>query len=81
MKSETLTMPKLGLTMESGTITNILHGPGDFVKEGEAILEFETEKLTNEIAAPFDGYIKEILVEVDDEVEVAKPLCIFSDTE
>ncbi len=81
MKTETLTMPKLGLTMESGTITNILHRPGDFVKEGEAILEFETEKLSNEITAPFDGYVKEILVEVDADVEVSKPLCVFSDTE
>ena len=79
MKLETLIMPKLGLTMESGTITNILHGQGDFVNESETILEFETEKLTNEIVAPFDGYVKEILVAVEDEVEVSKPLCIFSD--
>ena len=80
MKEEVLTMPKLGLTMESGTITEIHKQPGDAVKEGEVILEFETEKFQNELPAPFDGYVKEIFVEVDQEVEPGGKLVFVSET-
>ena len=79
MKTETLIMPKLGLTMESGTITSILCKPGDFVKEGETIIEFETEKLSNQIVAPFDGFVEELFVTEEQEVEVTEAVCRFSD--
>ena len=79
MREETIAMPKLGLTMESGTIAQILRKPGDLVKEGETILEFETEKLQEAIVAPFDGYVKEILVEEGQELAIAEPLVVFAD--
>ena len=74
-----LKMPKLGLTMTFGTICNINHRAGEFVKAGEPVVEFETNKLTDHVAAPFDGYVKEILVELDDDVECGEPVCVFSD--
>ena len=74
-----LLMPKLGLTMTAGTISQINYQVGDFVKAGEAVMEFETEKLTEPIAAPFDGYVVELLAQVDDEVDCGKPVCVFAD--
>jgi len=74
-----LKMPKLGMTMTFGTICKINHAAGDFVKAGEPILEFETNKLSDKVEAPFDGYVKEILVELDDDVECGEPVCVFGD--
>ena len=45
-------MPKLGLTMTHGTITEWLKAPGDAVKAEEALCAYETEKVTLELAAP-----------------------------
>lgn len=78
MNTVNLIMPKLGLTMTDGTITAIHYKEGDFIKAGEPIIEFETNKLTDQITAPADGYIVKILVQEGDEVECGKPVCIFS---
>jgi pyruvate dehydrogenase E2 component (dihydrolipoamide acetyltransferase) len=41
-----VTMPKLGLTMETGKITEWKKGEGETVKKGEILLVVETEKIT-----------------------------------
>lgn len=56
MASEIL-MPKLGLTMKTGTVTKWLKEVGDPVAAKEPIIEMETEKLTNVIEAPADGVL------------------------
>lgn len=73
-----LKMPKLGMTMTFGTISAINHKPGEFVKAGASIVDFETNKLTGSIEAPFDGYVTEILAELDDDVECGEAVCTFS---
>ena len=60
-------MPKLGLTMTHGTITEWLKAPGDTVEAEEALLAYETEKVTLEIAAPEDGVLAEILAPAADD--------------
>lgn len=47
---------------------------GDEVKKGQTICIIEAMKLMNEIAAPFDGIIREVLVENDNVVEFEQPL-------
>ena len=66
-----LTMPKLGLTMETGKITEWKKKEGDQVKKGEILLVVETEKITYEVEAPGDG-ILHIVVPVEGEVPVAE---------
>ena len=39
-------MPKQGLMMEKGTLTNWLKNEGDAVTAGEPLFEMETDKLT-----------------------------------
>jgi pyruvate dehydrogenase E2 component (dihydrolipoamide acetyltransferase) len=56
-------MPQLGLTMTEGTVTRWLKRPGDTVKQGEPVVEIETDKVTTEIEAPTDGVLGPILVE------------------
>jgi pyruvate dehydrogenase E2 component (dihydrolipoamide acetyltransferase) len=56
------TMPKLGLTMEEGTIVRWLAAEGDAVERGQVILEVQTDKVTVEVEAPAEGVLSARLV-------------------
>lgn len=70
-------MPKLGLTMTHGTITEWLKAPGDAVKAEEALCAYETEKVTLELPAPEDGVLVEILAPVGATVPAGAAVCEF----
>ena len=55
---EDVFLPKLGLTTTEGTIDKWLKNDGDTVKEGEAIIEVTTDKVTTTIEAPKDGILQ-----------------------
>ncbi|NLS21198.1 dihydrolipoamide succinyltransferase [Rhizobium sp. P40RR-XXII] len=48
-------------------VRNWLKQIGDHVKEGDALVELETDKVTQEIAAPCDGILSEIAMEDGDD--------------
>ena len=50
-------MPKSGMDMQEGTIIRWLAEVGDSVKQGEALLEIETDKVTMEVEAPASGIL------------------------
>ncbi len=54
-------MPKLGLNMVDGVIVSWLVKEGAAVKTGQAILEIETDKATQEVEAPGEGILARIL--------------------
>ena len=56
---QTLTMPKMGITMNSATIVSWKKKVGDTVKQGEPLYEIETEKSTIGVDSPFAGILKE----------------------
>ena len=53
-----LTIPKLGLTMKEGTVAAWHIQPGSQVKEGEPIIDVETEKTTAVYEAPVSGVLR-----------------------
>jgi pyruvate dehydrogenase E2 component (dihydrolipoamide acetyltransferase) len=65
-----VTMPKLGLTMETGKISEWKKKEGEQVKKGEILLVVETEKITYEVESPGDGMLH-IVVPAEGEVPVA----------
>jgi len=69
-----LVMPKLGLTMEEGTIVKWYLSEGDKFQKGDFIFSVETEKLTNDVEANEDGEIVEILVGEGETVKVKTPV-------
>ena len=75
-----LKMPSFGMTMKEGLVANWLKEEGDEIKEGEAILEIETEKLTKELESPVNGILKEIIVEEGDEAECGETIAIIEET-
>jgi len=72
-------LPQLGQTMEEGTIVNCLVKVGDEVKKGDVIFEIETDKATLDMESPADGFVKHILVEVDETLAVGSPILILGD--
>jgi len=72
-------LPQLGQTMEEGTIVNCLIKAGDEVKKGNVIFEIETDKATLEMESPADGFVKHILVEVDQTLAVGEPLLVLGE--
>jgi pyruvate dehydrogenase E2 component (dihydrolipoamide acetyltransferase) len=57
-----IAMPKLGLTMTEGLITEWKFKEGDSVKKGDVLFTLETEKVTYEVESPADGVLAKILI-------------------
>jgi len=55
-----IVVPALGESVVEGTIAKWTKQVGDAVKEGEALLELETDKVTLEVFAPTSGTLSEI---------------------
>src|SRR3954462_15611989 len=58
-----VTMPQLGESVAEGTIGKWLKKPGDAVAKYEPLLEVITDKVNAEVPSPFEGVLREILVE------------------
>ncbi len=63
-------MPKLGLDMESGTLLSWYKQEGDQVEKGKPLFEVETEKVTMDVEASHSGYLRKIVRQAGEEVEV-----------
>jgi pyruvate dehydrogenase E2 component (dihydrolipoamide acetyltransferase) len=58
-----LTMPRLSDSMQSGTILTWLKGSGEFVNEGDELVEIETDKATMTYAAEAGGLLTIVAAE------------------
>src|SRR6187551_1109855 len=58
-----VTMPQLGESVAEGTIGKWLKQPGDHVAKYEPLVEVVTDKVNAEVPSPFEGTLREILVE------------------
>jgi pyruvate dehydrogenase E2 component (dihydrolipoamide acetyltransferase) len=72
-------LPKLGQTMEEGTVVRCLVNVGDQVKRDQVIFEIETDKATMEMESPVDGFVKNILVNVGQTLPVNDPMMIIGE--
>ena len=75
--AETVGMPKLGLTMETGAVGAWLVAEGDEVKAGQLIAEIVTEKITYELEAETAGVVLKILLGEEEEVPVGTPIAVI----
>lgn len=70
-----LRLPRISMNMEEGTIVAWRKRPGDAFTQGEILYEIETEKATQEVEAPCDGRLVEILAPEGETVEVGAEVC------
>lgn len=71
-------MPKWGMTMQEGVLTEWVVSVGDEVTEGQALALVETEKVDAEVESPVAGTVAEILVEAGETVEVGTVIARLS---
>ena len=74
-----MVMPKMGMTMEEGTIVEWKKKDGEYVEKGEIILEIMTNKVNIDVEAPSSGYIK-ALKGPDDVVPVGEIIAIIEES-
>lgn len=71
-------MPKWGLTMKVGTITDWLRPEGAEVTAGEPLLSVETDKAANDVEAPASGMLRKVVAAVGEEVPVSDPVAVIA---
>ena len=67
-------MPAMGESVTEGTVLEWHVSEGDFVEEGDTVVEVSTDKVDAEVPAPAIGTITKLLVAVDDVVKVGAAL-------
>jgi pyruvate dehydrogenase E2 component (dihydrolipoamide acetyltransferase) len=73
-------LPKLGQTMEEGTIVEWLKQEGEPVQRGEVLFMVETDKATLEVEASARGFLRKILVPVGETVPVLTVVALITKT-
>ncbi len=71
-------MPKMGESLQEGTVTKWLKKVGDAIERDEMILEISTDKVDTEVPAPVSGFLVEILVNEGETVEVGTSIAKIS---
>lgn len=74
--SKQITMPKLGLTMKEGKVAKWYVEEGMKFKAGDPIFSVETDKLSNDVEAKEDGYMRKHIVEQGSGVPCLAPVAI-----
>src|SRR5690348_10925744 len=72
-------LPKWGLTMESGTVTEWLCAEGDAVSAGDPLFVAETDKATHDVEAPCDGVLRRIVAQAGASVPVSGPVGVLAE--
>jgi pyruvate dehydrogenase E2 component (dihydrolipoamide acetyltransferase) len=70
----TVYLPKWGLTMEDGVVSEWLVDEGQPVDVGQLLVLVETDKATGEVASPARGRLKRILKSVGTSVKPGEAL-------
>ncbi|MFT7285969.1 MAG: pyruvate/2-oxoglutarate dehydrogenase complex dihydrolipoamide acyltransferase (E2) component [Halieaceae bacterium] len=72
----TLKLPKLGQSMQAGTILEWLVRDGEDVTEGQPLYILESEKTAMEIECPYSGTISELCVPSEG-IAVGTPIAVI----
>ncbi len=73
-----IVMPKLGESIQEGTITKWFVKVGDTVEEDDILFEVATDKVDSEIPSPVDGKITQIIYPENSLVPVGEVLAIIN---
>jgi 2-oxoglutarate dehydrogenase E2 component (dihydrolipoamide succinyltransferase) len=78
MSNFQIVMPKLGESIQEGTITKWFVKEGDTIQEDDLLFEVATDKVDSEIPSPVDGVISKILFAENSLVAVGEVLAIIN---
>ena len=77
--AQIIIMPKQGLLMEEGTITQWFVNEGEKTTEGQPLFEMETDKLTISMDSTATGTLLKILHPVGDTVPITEPIAVVGE--
>jgi pyruvate dehydrogenase E2 component (dihydrolipoyllysine-residue acetyltransferase) len=72
-------MPKLGLSMVEGVVSEWLVADGDTVSEGDLVVGVETSKINYQVEATAGGTIRHIYAQAAQAVPVGGALCVIGE--
>ena len=75
-----ITMPKFGAIMEDGTIEEWLVELGQKVAKGDELAEVSTDKITNMVISPIDGYFRKIVADVGETVDCGEVIGLMTES-
>jgi pyruvate/2-oxoglutarate dehydrogenase complex dihydrolipoamide acyltransferase (E2) component len=70
-------LPKLGMSIVEGTVSEWLVEQGDIVEQGQAMLMVEMDKADTELPAPIAGTVVVLAVPAGTTVEVGAVLAVI----
>ncbi|MDL2253788.1 2-oxo acid dehydrogenase subunit E2 [Ruminococcaceae bacterium OttesenSCG-928-I18] len=74
-----ITIPKMGLTMTEGTVTEWFKQEGDSVEAGEPLYSIETNKANTEIQSPIAGIVRKIFAQEGETLPIKGAVAIVAD--
>ena len=73
-----VTIPKWGIEMQEGTVTEWRIAQGEAVEKGEELIDIESDKIVNTMEAPASGVLHRVLAEVDSTLKVGQLLGVIA---
>jgi 2-oxoglutarate dehydrogenase E2 component (dihydrolipoamide succinyltransferase) len=73
-----ISIPKLGESVQEGTVTKLFVKVGDVIKEDDILFELATDKVDSEIPSPVAGKIKEIRCKEDETYPVGEVVMVVA---
>jgi pyruvate/2-oxoglutarate dehydrogenase complex dihydrolipoamide acyltransferase (E2) component len=69
-----MAMPRLGISMQEGTIVKWMKSAGEEVTAGEILLTIENDKVEIDVETPWSGVVLELLADEGEVVPVLHPI-------
>lgn len=78
--STEIKVPPMGESITEATVASWHKNVGEAVKEGEILVELETDKVTMEVPSPKNGVLKQIIKQTGETVRIDEVLAILEDS-
>ncbi|NIB41649.1 2-oxo acid dehydrogenase subunit E2 [Pseudomaricurvus alkylphenolicus] len=76
---EAITVPKWGLTMTEGTVSQWLVEEGAVIQIGDEVVDMETSKIVNTVESIVSGKLRRIVAQPGETLEIAALLAVLAD--
>jgi pyruvate dehydrogenase E2 component (dihydrolipoamide acetyltransferase) len=71
-------MPKWGLSMTSGKITEWVASEGDEISDGDELADIDTDKITGSLEASDEGVLRRVIARVGEDVPVGGTIALIA---